>query len=359
MSFIDCQQQPILILDSGRCKRNISRMADRAKQANCEFRPHFKTHQSQTIGRWFRNVGVSGITVSSVSMAQYFAEDGWDDITIAFPFFPQQIQGLKQLELKAELRLFVNSTDHLELLNKELSNPFKFFIEIDPDYGRSGVSYKNVEQIRKLIESSEKIEKANFHGFYIHDGRTYKSSGLDEIRDAINPTIDILIELKKQFPEAKISLGDTPSSSISDRLNEMDELTPGNFVFYDYMQVQIGSCSLDDVALFAVLPVGQTFPGYNRSIVHGGAVHLSKEFITPDNKKNFGQVIHYSQDSKLSEAKGLFLTALSQEHGTLNGLPLPGEENVWVCPIHSCLTANLHKNYFTPNGEIISKRILS
>lgn len=359
MSFIDRQQQPILILDSNRCKRNISRMADRAKRANCEFRPHFKTHQSHTIGRWFRNVGVSGITVSSVSMAQYFAEDGWDDITIAFPFFPQQIQGLKQLELKAELKLFVNTTDHLEVLNKELSNPFKFFIEIDPDYGRSGILYKNVEQIRKLIESSERFEKANFHGFYIHDGRTYNSRGMDEIRDAINPTIDILMGLKKQFPEAKISLGDTPTASVSNRLNELDELTPGNFVFYDYMQVQIGSCGLDDVALFAVLPVGQTFPDHTRSILHGGAVHLSKEFITPNGRKNFGQVIHYSPGSKLREVQGLFLTALSQEHGTLNGLPLDGEGNVWVCPIHSCLTANLYKNYFTPDGEIISKRILS
>lgn len=359
MSFIDRQQQPILILDSGRCKRNISRMAERAKQADCEFRPHFKTHQSQAIGRWFRDERVDGITVSSVSMAQYFAEDGWDDITIAFPFFPQQVQGLKQLELKSELRLFVNSTDHLALLHQELSNPFKFYIEIDSDYGRSGILYKNVEQIRKLIESSERFEKANFHGFYIHDGRTYNSRGEDQIRDAVNPTIDILADLKKQFPEAKISLGDTPSASVSGRLNELDEITPGNFVFYDYMQVQIGSCSLDDVALFAVLPVGQTFPESGRSILHGGAVHLSKEFITPNNSKNFGQVIQHSPGSKITEAHGLFLTGLSQEHGTLNGLPTAGEEYVWVCPIHSCLTANLHRNYFTQDGENISKRILS
>lgn len=359
MSFINRQQQPILILDTKRCKRNIAQMAERAKEANCVFRPHFKTHQSQTVGRWFRDVGVSGITVSSVSMAQYFAEDGWDDITIAFPFFPKQIDGLRQLELKAKLRLFVNSTEHLELLNRELKNPFQFFIEIDPDYGRSGIHYKNVDLIKKMIQSSERFENASFHGFYIHDGRTYSSRGIDEIKNAINPTIDILLNLKKQFPEAKISLGDTPSASVSDRLHEMDEMTPGNFVFYDYMQVQIGSCNLDDVALFAVLPVGQTFPKSDRSILHGGAVHLSKEFIITNEQKNFGQIVNYSLDADVKEVNGLFLKALSQEHGTLNGLPPIERDSVWLCPIHSCLTANLHRNYFTPEGQTISKRVLS
>lgn len=359
MSFIDRQQQPILILDEDRCKRNIQQMAERAKQAGCMFRPHFKTHQSHAIGRWFRDVGVTGITVSSISMAQYFIEDGWDDITIAFPFFPKQLSGLRELEKKASLRLFVNSENDLELLNDELSNPFKFFIEIDPDYGRSGVSYKNLEFIDELIRSSKKLEKPEFHGFYIHDGRTYKARSKQEIRDTINPTIDILVDLKKKFPDASISLGDTPSASVSDRLNELDEMTPGNFVFYDYMQVNIGSCSLDDVALFAVLPVGQTFPNSGRSIIHGGAVHLSKEFIKPDGQTNFGQVINYLRDSDISEVSGLCLTALSQEHGTLNGLPPTNSGIVWVCPIHSCLTANLHLNYLNMDGEIIKKRILS
>lgn len=359
MSFIDLQQQPILILDEDRCKRNINRMAERAKQATCVFRPHFKTHQSHTIGRWFREVGVTGITVSSISMAQYFMDDGWDDITIAFPFFPKQISGLQELEQNATLRLFVNSTNDLELLNNELNNPFKFFIEIDPDYGRSGVSYRNLELIKELIKSSKKLENPEFHGFYIHDGRTYKARSKEEIKDTINPTIDILVNLKKRFPDASISLGDTPSASVSDRLDELDEMTPGNFVFYDYMQVNIKSCSLDDVALFAVLPVGQIFPDSGRSILHGGAVHLSKEFITTNRHKNFGQIINYSGESDISEAEGLFLTALSQEHGTLNGLPPPNSGIVWVCPIHSCLTANLHLNYFTLDGDIIEKRILS
>lgn len=356
MSFIERQQKPVLLLDTNRCKRNISRMAKRAKTAGCDFRPHFKTHQSKTIGRWFRNAGVTGITVSSVSMAKYFIEDGWNDITIAFPFFPQQLEGLKEIEKKASLRLFVNSVDDLELLNAKLKNSFKFFIEIDSGAGRSGVSYKNTNLISELIESSDHHKKSTFHGFYIHDGRTYTARSREEIQEKINPTIDILVNLKSQFPQAVISMGDTPSASTSDRLDDLDEMTPGNFVFYDYMQVQIGSCSLDDVALFAVLPIAQSISDANRTILHGGAVHLSKESLPFGREKNFGQIIRYSAKQEISETNR-FVSAISQEHGTVQGL-LP-EDYAWVCPIHSCLTANLYSKYFTTDGKEIEKRILS
>lgn len=359
MSFIDTQQQPILILDIQRCKRNIKRMAGRAEKADTIFRPHFKTHQSKTVGRWFHEIGVTGITVSSVSMAQYFADDGWNDITIAFPFHYQLIPGLQKLENRSNLRLFINSKNDLDLLEHALANSFKFYIEIDPDYGRSGIKWNNTELIQNIITYSKKLNKPHFHGFYIHDGRTYQSNSEKEIRDAINPVLDILVDLKKQFPEAVISLGDTPSASKSDRLYLLDEMTPGNFVFYDYMQVQIGSCSLNDVAMFAVLPVGQTFPNADRTIVHGGAVHLSKEYLVNKGEKNFGQVINYSLENSISEHKELFLTSLSQEHGTLNGLPTNSDGFVWVCPIHSCLTANLYHYYHSPKGEIIEKRVLS
>ena len=48
-------------------------MAAKARSAHVRFRPHFKTHQSLEIGRWFREFGVDAITVSSVGMAAFFA----------------------------------------------------------------------------------------------------------------------------------------------------------------------------------------------------------------------------------------------------------------------------------------------
>ena len=65
--------KPTFVVDPVICRRNIARMADKARGAGLKFRPHFKTHQSAAIGAWFREEGVTAITVSSVSMARYFA----------------------------------------------------------------------------------------------------------------------------------------------------------------------------------------------------------------------------------------------------------------------------------------------
>ncbi|MDQ1351629.1 MAG: hypothetical protein QG657_1934, partial [Acidobacteriota bacterium] len=71
-------------MDKEKALKNIIRIKEKiARSPGVRFRPHFKTHQSAQIGQWFREMGVSAITVSSVDMALYFAQHGWTDITIA------------------------------------------------------------------------------------------------------------------------------------------------------------------------------------------------------------------------------------------------------------------------------------
>ena len=59
--------KPTLILDKKKCIENINTMFSKAKKHHLEFRPHFKTHQSLEVGSWFKEIGVTKITVSSVS----------------------------------------------------------------------------------------------------------------------------------------------------------------------------------------------------------------------------------------------------------------------------------------------------
>lgn len=349
---------PYLLLDVNRCKKNIRIISERVKAAGCVFRPHFKTHQSHEVGRWIRNEGVSGITVSSAGMARYFAEDGWDDITIAFPFYRGMLADLTDLEKTVSLRIFIHHPDQIELLEESLTNPLKFYIEIDAGYGRSGIKHTDRASIDAIINASKRSDKCLFHGFYIHDGGTYAARGKEEIRAGINKSLESLIALGNAYPEAKLSLGDTPSASVLEDLSVLDELTPGNFVFYDWMQVQIGSCTADDPALYAVLPTAQQI-GTDKAILHGGAVHLSKDFIIQNGLKTYGQAVNYNE-SEIKPFEGSYLTALSQEHGTITGfLPDRMKDYVVVCPIHSCLTANLFDHYITPGGKRIEKRILS
>ncbi|PWN07561.1 alanine racemase [Rhodohalobacter mucosus] len=352
-------QRPRLIIDEKRCRRNIERIVHKAARTSTEFRPHFKTHQSHEVGNWFREAGVTGITVTSPEMAEYFVQDGWKDITIAFPFYPGMIKKLNTLSQNCAVRLFINSVEDLKMVHRQIKQPVSFYVELDAGYGRSGMPVSNPDAIHRLIQSADSLDSVRFHGFYIHDGGTYRARNRGEILKRIEGSLNALRLFKSEYPTSKTSLGDTPSASVLNSFEGLDECTPGNLVFYDRMQVAIGSCTPDDVALFAELPVAQVYEAQNRAMIHGGAVHLSKDSIEVGNKQVYGQRISGYPDS-VELIEGSILTALSQEHGTLTGVEgLRAGDWITVMPIHSCLAANLFSHYETLDGRIINKRVLS
>jgi len=73
-------------------------MVQKAKSNHVILRPHFKTHQSRIIGKWFKKAKVDKIAVSSFSMAEYFANDGWKDITVAFPVNIREIEKINEFQ---------------------------------------------------------------------------------------------------------------------------------------------------------------------------------------------------------------------------------------------------------------------
>src|SRR6185436_172520 len=132
--------EPTLLLDKQKCIQNIQMMVEKAKKNNVVFRPHFKTHQSHEVGRWFRKEGVTKITVSSLTMAEYFAQDGWRDITVAIPVNVHEKDRINRLSEKITLNLLVVSPENIDWLSREAKNPINIFIEVDNGYHRTGVS---------------------------------------------------------------------------------------------------------------------------------------------------------------------------------------------------------------------------
>ncbi len=115
--------RPTLIVDKKKAIKNIQGMMVKISQSpgRIRFRPHFKTHQSARVGEWFRELGVTAVTVSSVDMASYFAQNGWGDITIAIPANPLEIESINQLAGTVELNLLVDSAEMAGFLNLNLN----------------------------------------------------------------------------------------------------------------------------------------------------------------------------------------------------------------------------------------------
>jgi len=351
---------PILLLDREKCLGNMERMARKVEHHQLSFRPHCKTHQSAEISNWLRDFGVSGITVSSFRMARYFAEAGWDDILVAFPFQPGELENLKLLSEKFNLSILVDSPAALPFLN-HLRNPVGFYIDIDTGYGRTGVRVENPELIEQIIVKAGGNPMLSFKGFYCHAGHSYKAQNLQE-RNVIHQKARSDLEgLKDQFSEhgPRVLYGDTPNCSIQKDFRGIDEITPGNFIFYDLIQHVLGACSEEEIAVAMECPVAGKYNHSGQIVIHGGAIHFSKESLVVNGKTIFGQLVQRSEKGWTSSNQNAWLTSISQEHGVLEqGGELFSQatigDTLHFLPVHSCLTANAMREYLTLDGKRIT-----
>jgi D-serine deaminase-like pyridoxal phosphate-dependent protein len=347
---------PTLLLDRQKCLRNIEKMVKKAADHRMAFRPHCKTHQSAEIGSWFRDFGVTGITVSSFRMAHYFARSGWKDILVAFPFHPGEVESINWLSEQCDLSILVDTPAALPFLH-HLPGRIGLYIDIDTGYGRTGVKPEQPELIEQIIVKAGDNSLLEFRGFYCHAGHSYKASGRKELDAIHRKALGDLGQLKADFKTLgpKLLFGDTPNCSIQEEFGEIDEITPGNFVFYDMIQHALGSCRMEEIAVAMECPVAGRYPADERIVIHGGAVHFSKDSFTKNGIPVYGRLVQRTVEGWAAADEEHFITSVSQEHGVLDRCgdlvrKVSTGEPLLFLPAHSCLTSNLMRKYKTLEG---------
>jgi len=358
--------RPTLVLDKARALRNIDRMARKARKAGVFFRPHFKTHQSAEISGWFRDAGVRAITVSSVSMARYFAQNGWSDITIAFPLNLLELDEMTSLAESVNLGVLVDSEVAVAALQIRRIGKVRVWIKIDAGYGRAGLPWNQLDPIVSLARTIRDSKGLSFGGILAHNGHTYHERTAEGVRRVHAEAMTRLESVKKAViasgvEACAVSIGDTPSCSVLESFDGADEIRPGNFVFYDIMQIGIGSCTERDIAVAVACPVVSKYPDRLQILIYGGAVHFSKEYLSDGaGKPIYGYLASGTGDSLGNIFWNAPVVSLSQEHGILQ---VPDSlfddikigDVILVIPVHSCLTCNLYSEYVTLEGEKIPK----
>lgn len=356
--------EPTLLLDEEICRANIKQMAKKTRRHGLHFKPHMKTHQSAKIGHWLKDEGAEAITVSSVTMAEYFSRHGWYDITIAFPCNIRQAGRINTLAGNVELTLLVNSVTTAKKLAEKLSNNVKVYIELDTGSERTGLKVNQLSQIKALVKELKDAQHLEWIGFYSHPGHSYSSRSEKEIRQVHQSVISQIQKLRNKltadFGKFEVCVGDTPCCSKATNFEGIDAISPGNFVFYDLMQVQIGSCNISDIAVAVECPIVERYPERNELAVYGGAVHFSKESFKANKINHFGLVASREADQWMTIANDCYLKALSQEHGLITCSDQVFDryqvgDLITVLPVHSCLTANLMGSYQLENGRIINQ----
>ncbi len=354
---------PTLFLDPVRCKKNIAKMAAKARRNNVAFRPHVKTHQSLSVARWLKEEGVAKITVSSLKMAAYFAQE-WDDITVAFPTNILEIETINTLAPKIQLNLCVENIEVLEFLKNHLKAPVGIFLKMDIGYNRTGIAVDRFSLIDQLLSQMDQTPMLQFKGFLGHAGHSYQCRSKEAIETVHQTSKEKFLILKshyqEQYPELTLSYGDTPSCSVTEDFTGIDEIRPGNFIFYDLTQNIIGSNELDEIAVAMACPVVAKHPDRNEIVIYGGGVHLSKDRVEdPETGVIFGRIAEKKGSGWGACIPNMHLKSLSQEHGIVS---VPKEtmrdyaigDLLWVLPVHSCMAADLMKEFHTPDGAILS-----
>lgn len=343
----------MLWIDAAKAKANIRFMAEKAAKHGLRLRPHLKTPQCIEVARWYREVGVTGVTVSSIAMAEYFASDGWTDITLAMPLNVRELPRILDLAQRIRLNLVIDSEAVLDWVGA--TDPIPLFIKIDAGYHRTGIPAEDLDRIDALVSKIRNAPGLVFAGFLTHAGHSYSCRSHSEIR-ALHAEQLRLLQPLNRFGGI-VSIGDTPTCTVADDFSGIGEIRPGNFIYYDMKMVQISACEPHRISVCMVAPVISIHLERNEVILHGGSVHFSKDSMTDaDGKTSFGQVVRLTETGWGNVVDGATLRSLCQEHGFVTGpsdfiQSLKIGDLLGVLPVHSCLTADCMGEVHTLDGE--------
>jgi D-serine deaminase-like pyridoxal phosphate-dependent protein len=355
---------PSLVLDLARVRQNGAGIGEIAKRNNVRLRPHIKTHKCIEVARIQIEGQGGAITVSTLAEARSFAKHGFSDITYAVPIERGKFDDVIEiLNDGVKLNLLTDDLETVRFLDEAAGNAgvkFDVFVKIDCGTHRVGVEPNTNEaiDIPRLISDSKNL---NFAGTLTHAGHSYDVKSKEQILQVARHERDSMVELAERLRNQGIevptvSIGSTPTMSTIDHLDGIDEIRPGNYIFFDNFQATLGSCSLEDTALTVLAAVIHKDISRKKLVVDAGAIALSKDRgpVGLDPNCGYGRVLDLDGTDT-----GMRVSGMSQEHGTITGEAVERfkiGDRVRILANHSCLTAAQHSHYnVVENGEIVDR----
>lgn len=358
---------PCLLLDVRRVKRNAERMAAVAERNGVCLRPHIKTHKCVEVARIQTDGPDAAITVSTLAEARAFAKHGFSDITYAVPIEGGKfVEAIELLRSGVKLNLLTDNSGtaaHLDEAARDADATFDVFVKIDCGTHRVGVEPETPD----AVEIPRRINDAanlNFAGILTHAGHSYNAHSKEEILAVARHERDSMTELADRLrgqgiDVPTVSIGSTPTMTCVDHLDGVDEIRPGNYIFFDAFQAALGSCGFEDTALTVLAAVIHKDNARKQLVVDAGAIALSKDRgpVDLDPACGYGHVL----DVEGNET-GMRVSGLSQEHGEIDAREsalferLKVGDRVRILANHSCLTAAQHSHYnVLEDGRIVDR----
>jgi D-serine deaminase-like pyridoxal phosphate-dependent protein len=360
-------QTPAFLVDYDVLVRNCDTMRAKAERSQVSFRPHVKTHKVPEIGRLQHGGMLGPITVSTLAEAEHFADAGFEDITWAVPVAPDKLDRAAELAGRIRtLNILVDTpgaVDAIEEFADSRNLRFDVFLKVDCGYHRAGVDPDDPSSMQLALRIAGS-RAMRFRGLLTHAGHSYQAAGRPEILSIAVVEAGAVDGFARRLSESGIgslirSVGSTPTASLVESFEHVDEVRPGNYVFYDAFQSTLGSCSLEDCAATVLASVIGIYREQNRLMIDAGALALSKDSGPQHLVPDFGYGLVCDPGMKRLPLR---IDSLSQEHGkvTVTGAfdfeRFPVGSKLRIIPNHSCLTAAMFDVYHVVrNGSIVDE----
>jgi D-serine deaminase-like pyridoxal phosphate-dependent protein len=277
----------------------------------------------------------------------------------------------------------------------------RLWLDIDGGYHRTGMNYEEDSDIDVLLAEISKEVKQEYKdlilldGLYYHGGNSYGSKTIEEIekysaqeRDAVKG-MQAKCE-KHSMTFRTMAVGSTPTCSRPPAVLEpINEIHPGNYIFYDSWQALIGSCDWTSNASWVLAQIVSTYTTPDRAAFDAGALALSKDLgashvrdlkytaSSPSSQSSvqdtasgpmashpivslaapieFG-LIESHQDvlyiSRITQEMGIIEVRKSQvSSGAKAHQLLKPSDRIRISPNHSCLSAACFPSLFIVHGE--------
>ncbi len=337
---------PSIIVDLNLVEENIKKMQDFANDNNVSMRPHSKTNKSPYWAQKQVNAGAIGICCAKLGEAEMMAEGGIKEILIPNQIVTEQkINRLVEVNKKSKVMVAVENKDNVSNLSNHFENnsmKLSVIIEVNVGMDRCGVELDEIVDFAQFIIDKPGLE---FEGIMGYEGHTVN---IDNFEDRVNETtkaMDKLINAKKLLEENGInvnivSASGTGTYNITSKIPGITELQCGSYIFMDGNYLKIFNDFQPALSLLCTVVSRRD----NRIVIDCGLKSVSMDQGLPE-------VVY---------PKGVKLISLSEEHCKCEiegDVDLKIGDKVFVRPMHSDTTINLHENYFVHRDGVFDEKV--
>jgi D-serine deaminase-like pyridoxal phosphate-dependent protein len=353
---------PCVLIDQPRVERNVDRMQAVADAHGLRLRPHAKTHKSLDFARLQIGRGAVGICCAKLGEAEVFAAGGIEDIRLPYPLNPVNAARVLALLERANLSFIVDHpdvargwSDAMRAAGREVD----VLVKVDVGLHRCGID-PEAAGAAEFVRQVAALPGLRFKGLLSHAGHAYGASSQEDVAAVARNEARVMTSLADRVRQLgvavdEISVGATPTARCSAKEPGLTELRPGNYIYYDRMQVTLGAAAWEDCALTVLARVVTTHEP-DRIILDCGSKTLTTDLARGGT--GYGVVLQALDRDAPDES--LVIERLSEEHATVRATrrsTLKPGDLVRVVPNHSCVVSNLMDHVWRVDGAEVLGRM--